>query len=138
MREPAASIALIFFGSFFLWGFGYQTVWSRLMLALSGEIIASTDSPAGRGPRYSTIYELRSDDGRTIRYVAGATDASIERSLPAGVYLLKKRWQLGYQIDRSRVAFPVRFYAVALLFGATVFLTGVVRLFSSLLTRPSP
>jgi hypothetical protein len=106
-----------------LWGFGGQTVWSRLMIDVHGVVVSSIDDPSTGAPRYATVYRIRADDGRNIQYVAGATDASLERSLPVGSRLDKSRWQLDYDVDGRRFSFPVGFYAAVIVasFGAIAF-----------------
>jgi hypothetical protein len=85
---PNPAIPLIF-GLFILWGFGYETVGSRLKTQLEGVVVSSRDIPSTGAPRYATEYTLRGPDGRESLYVAGATDASLPRSMPVGTSLKK-------------------------------------------------
>ena len=111
-------MALILAGVWVLWVFGYQTVLARYLIEVNGVIVSSADAPSKGAPRYGTYYVIRSADGRESHYTAGATDASLARSLPVGTVLRKARWQLGYEVNDHWVAFPVRFYAAML--GAAV------------------
>ena len=98
-----------------IWIFGFQTVGARLTTELDGLVVSSQDVPAGRGPRYSTEYTLRGPDGGQRIYVAGATDASLPRSLPVGTYLRKKKWRLSYTENGEIVNdFPISFYVLTL------------------------
>jgi hypothetical protein len=115
-------ILLILSGLWVLWAFGWQTVFSRLWLELDGTVVASVDVPAKGAPRYGTYYTVRSADGHDTQYVAGATDASLDRSLPVGTKLRKRRWELGYSIDGRWASFPTYFY-LPLLCAAVVALT---------------
>ena len=87
------------FALWILYGFGYQTVWVRLNTQVNGTVIASRDIPSTGAPRYATEYLIRGSNGQNSSYVAGCTDASLQRSLPIGTQLLKKRWAWGYQIN---------------------------------------
>lgn len=98
-----------------LWVFGFQTVGARLTTELDGLVVLSQDIPPGRGPRYATEYTLRGPDGVQRVYVAGATDASLPRSLPVGTYLCKKKWSLNYTKNGNAVNdFPIFFYVLTL------------------------
>src|SRR3954462_14918439 len=87
------------FASFIIWGFGYQTVWQRLTIEIEGTIVSSRDVPATGASRYATYYVVRNIAGQEQEYVAGATDASLKRSLPVGTHIHKEWGQLGYGID---------------------------------------
>lgn len=80
-----------------IWAFGFHTVGARPWTQLDGTVIGSRDIPPARGPRYATEYVLRGPAGQEIRYIAGATDSSLLRSMPVGTALKKQRWQLGYE-----------------------------------------
>lgn len=106
--NPAAPLM---FALFILWGFGYDTVGARLKIRLEGVVISSRDVPSTGAPRYATEYTLRAPDGRESVYIAGATDASLPRSLPVGTTINKQRWHLDYEKNGQRVEdFGVFFY----------------------------
>ena len=111
---PVAPIVLVVSALWILWGFEYETVVTRLTTEADGVIIASTDFPAKGAPRYGTEYVIRSSDGLDQRYVAGATDASLERSMPIGTRISKRWGQLGYLKDGQWVSFPTLFYGAML------------------------
>jgi hypothetical protein len=95
------------------WGFGLNTVGKRLYTELDGVVISSIDVPATRDARYRTDYVLRGSDGREYSYVAGATDASLPRSLPVGTHLTKRKWRLDYvQNGQTIDDFPITMYAI--------------------------
>jgi hypothetical protein len=105
----------LIFGLFILWGFGYETVGTRLKTQLEGVVVSSRDIPSTGAPRYATEYTLRGPDGRESVYVAGATDASLPRSMPVGTSLKKQRWHLAYEKNGQRVDdFGVSFYGMML------------------------
>jgi hypothetical protein len=105
----------LIFGLFILWGFGYETVGTRLKTQLEGVVVSSRDIPSTGAPRYATEYTLRGPDGRESVYVAGATDASLPRSMPVGTSLKKQRWHLDYEKNGQRVDdFGVSFYGMVL------------------------
>ena len=97
-----------------LWGFGYQTLWQRLTIQLDGVIVSSRDVPAKGAPRYATEYVVRDANGQEHRYIAGATDASLERSMPAGTRIRKGWGRLGYEADGRWIEFPVAAYSAML------------------------
>ena len=70
--------------------------------------------PSRGAPRYATDYIVRGLDGRDYTYVAGCTDASLQRSMPVGTHIRKERWRLGYEQDGNWVNFPMVFYSVVL------------------------
>jgi hypothetical protein len=74
-------MALLLFGLWIIWGFGFDTVGRRLEIQFDGVVISSRDIPKTRGPRYATEYTLRGPDGQNHIYVAGPTDASLPRSM---------------------------------------------------------
>lgn len=121
-------VALIVAGLWVLWGFGYQTVLNRLLIAENGVITASVDAPYKGAPRYASYYTIRSEDGHELSYTAGATDASLERSLPVGTRLRKNRWELGYEINGRQVSFPTGFYGSILVAALVAVVVGIFRL----------
>jgi hypothetical protein len=119
---------VIFWGLFILWGFGVHTVWARLTIDIHGVVTSSIDDPSTSAPRYSTIYTIRSDDGRKTQYVAGPTDASLARSLPVGSRVDKDQWQLDYRVNGRRASFPIGFYAAVIVFGLGAVAIGLFEL----------
>lgn len=106
-------VVLIVFGLWILWGFGFETLGSRLMTNVEGTIISSQDIPHPLAPaRHGTEYTLRTPDGGNVRYTAGATDASLSRSIPVGTYIKKQRWRLSYELNGQEIDdFSLPFYA---------------------------
>jgi hypothetical protein len=100
--------------SWIIWSFGYQTVWQRLTIQVEGTVISRSDVPETGAPRYATYYVIHGDDGVDRAYVAGATDASLARSLPVGSHIRKEWGELGYETNSRWIAFPTIFYATAL------------------------
>lgn len=106
-------VVLLMLGLWVVWGFGIETVVRRLQIEVDGVIISSRDTSPTREPRYATQYILRADDGRESSYVAGATDASLPRSLPVGTRLTKQKWRLDYEKNGQNINdFPIGFYAI--------------------------
>jgi hypothetical protein len=106
----------VFFALFILWGFGYATLWVRLTTAIDGVVVSRQYLPRtpwihGSGMRYVILKA----DSTTQEYVAGGTDASLSRNIPAGVRLQKRKWELSYSVDGKRIDdFPRYFYSVIL------------------------
>jgi hypothetical protein len=120
MKSPnPQAVILSLFAVFILWAFGLQTVWSRFATEVDGTIISSRDIPDKGAPRYATEYKIRGADGREFQYVAGATDASLERSIPVGSRIVKKWGQLGYELNGKWTSFPL--YAYSAIFGFAFF-----------------
>lgn len=108
-------IVLLLFGLWILWGFGVETVGTRLEAQFEGVVVSSRDVPPTRGPRYATEYTLRGKNGQNQIYIAGPTDASLPRDMPVGTYLNKQKWHLYYQRNEQRVDdFPIFFYQMTL------------------------
>jgi hypothetical protein len=117
MRKPQPNpIMLSLFGLWILWGFGYQTLWARLMTNVEGTVVPARDIPYPLAPaRHGTEYVLLTAKGDTDRYVAGATDASLPRNIPVGSYIKKRRWHLSYEQDTHRIYdFSIPFYVAIL------------------------
>jgi hypothetical protein len=119
-------LVLVVFGAFILWGFGANTVWPRLMLAVDGVVTQRVDMPSLGAPRFTSAYVLRSPDGADVHYSAGATDASLARGQKIGTVFRKRRWQLGYRLNGKRVGFPVLFYGLTLAFGGALLVYGAM------------
>ena len=107
---------LFVFGLWILWGFGYESLWARLVTNVEGIVISARDIPSPLAPaRHGTEYVLRAADGRSVTYIAGATDASLARNMPIGTTIKKQRWHLSYERDGQKVEdFSIAFYAVTL------------------------
>jgi len=107
---------LIVFGLWILWGFGYETLYPRLVTDIEGTVVSVKDIPYAPAPaRYGTEYIFRNSGGRTSQYTAGPTDASLSRSMPVGTYIRKQRWHFSYERNGQQVDdFGLYFY-VALL-----------------------
>jgi hypothetical protein len=107
--------ALILFGLFFLWGFGWETIEHRLLIHVDGVIVASQDVPSTGAPRYATKYTVRDPHGDEQVFWAGATDASLPRSMPIGTRILKLPWHLDYERNGNRIEFPEKFFYAPIL-----------------------
>jgi hypothetical protein len=123
-RQPPIGLALVVLWA--LWAFGYQTVWKRYDFQVNGVVVSSVDTPATGAPRYASAYVIRGDDGIDRFYTAGASDASLERSIPVGTRIDKKYGELGYWVGSQRVAFPDGFYTVILVFALGALLSAAV------------
>ncbi|MGB2675763.1 MAG: hypothetical protein WAN12_01595 [Candidatus Acidiferrum sp.] len=107
------------FSLWILYGFGYETLYQRLVTQVEGVIVSSRDVHSPNNPRYATEYIVRAADGREAGYVAGASDASLPRSLPVGTTIKKRKWHLDYERDGEHVSdFPTALYVLTL--GAAV------------------
>jgi len=113
------SVVVALFALWIMWGFGFQTLWARYNTELEGVVVSSRDMPPNGGPRYATEYVVRDDRGHETHYVAGATDGSLERSIPAGSRIEKKWGQLGYRLNGQWRSFPIAFYSAIM--GAAFF-----------------
>lgn len=105
MNRPQPNpIILAAFALWILWGFGYETLFTRLMTDVEGTVTSAQDIPYPLAPaRYGTEYVFKNAEGRTISYIAGATDASLARSMPVGTHIKKRRWYFSYQRDGKQV-----------------------------------
>jgi hypothetical protein len=104
-------VILIMAALWILWGFGYQTVWERFTTQVDGVVISSRDVPSKGAPRYGTEYVIRGSNGQEQRYDAGATDGSLERSMPVGTRIRKEWGDVGYEANGQWISFPIAFYA---------------------------
>jgi hypothetical protein len=109
------------------WGFGYETLFKRLMTDVEGTVISAEDIPSPLAPaRHGTEYILRSPTGRPISYIAGSTDASLSRNIPVGSYIKKRRWHLSYERDGQQVDdFSISFYLASLAMAVGCLVWGV-------------
>jgi hypothetical protein len=75
------------------------------------------------------MYTVRADDGATQRYVAGADDGSLPRDIPLGARITKRKWELSFILNGTRVLnFPIVFYAIALTGSLISLISGVLLL----------
>jgi len=112
VRNP---FALLGFFLFMLYAFGYETLYQRLITQVEGVVQSSRDLHSPSNPRYATEYIVRAPNGREVKYVAGASDASLPRSMPVGTTITKRRWHLDYDRDGEHVSgFPTAAYALTL------------------------
>jgi hypothetical protein len=120
---------LIAWAFWLIWAFGYQAVWQRAKVELNGTVISSVDRPAKNAPRYFSEYVVKSDAGLDQTYIAGPTDASLQRSLPVGTRVVKNRGELSYEINGSLVEFPKYFYGGVLAFAMITILAAMMMIF---------
>jgi hypothetical protein len=113
-KTDQRTVIFFFLSCFIFWGFGYQTVWQFLNIDIAGVVITSKDVPSRGAPRYVTEYVVRSSDGQDHAYVAGATDASLPRSMPVGTQIKKERGSLYYERNGEWFSFPFTFYTIVL------------------------
>ncbi len=120
MQMPKSTfnpVILIVWSLWMLWGFGYQTVWLRLVTECEGIVTSSQDIPPTRGPRYATRYMVLGLDGQSHICTAGPTEASLPRSMPVSTRIKKQRWHLGFERNGQQVNdFSVFFYSLILMF----------------------
>ena len=122
-RQPlfVLLLALIVF-----WAFGLEGIGHRLWIEVDGIVVGAVDIPAKGKPRYATEYVIRAADGSEHTYTAGATDASLPRSMPIGTQLTKKRWQLSYTRDGQLIDdFPLTANSAILGLGLGLLVWGV-------------
>ncbi|VIO75196.1 hypothetical protein [Bradyrhizobium ivorense] len=121
MKYPnSQSVILTLLALWILWSFGFQTLWARYATELDGVVVSSLDKPSKGAPRYATEYVVRDASNHDTPYVAGPTDAFLERSIPVGSRIEKKWGQLGYRLDDRWRSFPVTFYSAVM--GAAFFM----------------
>jgi hypothetical protein len=108
---PQPTIVLFISALWILWAFGYQVVWKRFTAVVDGVVISSRDVPSTGAPRYSTEYVVRDAGGNNHLYIAGATDASLKRSLPVGTEIRKEWGRLDYEVDGKQIHFSTYFYS---------------------------
>jgi hypothetical protein len=126
MKAPPQPTILLFISALWIsWSFGYRVVWPRFSTELDGVVTSSQDVPS----RGITEYVVRDASGTDHRYVAGASDASLERSLPVGTDIRKEWGRLDYEVNGKTIRFPTPFYSVvcgaalfSLLWGAMLWL----------------
>jgi hypothetical protein len=109
-----------------LYGMGYQTVFERYKLQLDGVVVESHDIPSKGASRYETEYLIRDQAGHDQLYIAGPTDASLQRSLDVGTKIHKNYGDLGYSINESWVEFPTYFYSIVMVIAVALLVSGVL------------
>jgi hypothetical protein len=111
LATRSRSVILICIGLWVLWGFGYETVGLRLSIDLNGLIVDRQTIPRNWSTHGTgTVYTVRADNGTMQRYVAGATDGSLPRDIPLGARIAKRKWELSYTLNGTRVLnFPIVF-----------------------------
>jgi hypothetical protein len=101
------------FSLFLLYGFGYETLYQRLITQVEGAVVTSRDVHTSNNPRYITEYTFRTPDGHETKYVAGSSDASLPQSMPVGTSITKRKWHLDYERDGKNVSdFPAALYVM--------------------------
>jgi hypothetical protein len=100
-------------------GFWFRSLVTRYTTELEGVVVSSRDMPANRESRYATEYVVREDGGHETHYVAGASDASLERSIPVGSRIEKKWGQLGCRLNGHWRSFLIASYSAIM--GAAFF-----------------
>jgi len=114
-RTATSPYVILGFSLFLLYGFGYETLYQRLVAQAEGVIVSSRDVHSPNNPRYITRYVLRAPDGHETNYVAGSSDASLPQSMPVGTTISKRKWHLDYERDGEHVSdFPAALYALTL------------------------
>lgn len=102
-------------------------------LNITGVIIKSTkyDDPSNKD-RYSTVYIIRDNNGNKTQYEAKNDDFSLQRDLPVGTIINKKKGKLNYSINGKIVDdFSEDYYSTVSNISIAVMLIG---LFGSIIT----
>jgi hypothetical protein len=109
------------------WGFGYETLWKRLLTDVQGTVTSARSLPYPLAPaRHATEYTFTGPDGQQQSYIAGPTDASLPRNMPVGTHIGKRRWRVSYERDGERVNdFSLLFYGLMLSVAAVCLYWGV-------------
>jgi hypothetical protein len=120
-------IVLVLFALWIFWGFGYETLWKRLLTDVQGTVTSARILPYPLAPaRHATEYTLARPDGQQQTYVAGATDASLPRDMSVGTHIVKRRWHVSYEKDGQRINdFSLLFYGLMLSVAAVCLYWGV-------------
>jgi hypothetical protein len=119
--------AFLLLGFWSLWGFGFQSLGTRLTAEVEGVVIASRDVPSTGAPRYGTEYTIRGPNGRDRSYSAGPTYGFLPRSMPVGTQIRKQRWHLDYERDGRTVNdFPIGFTSIVLGIALACVVWGIV------------
>ena len=93
---------------------GLYEIAGRLLIEVEGTIVSSQTTT---GYRPVTYHLIQRSDGQLCKYVAGPTDLSLPRRMPAGTYIKKKKYEPSYVRDGKLVQdFPLPIY-LAVLFG---------------------
>jgi hypothetical protein len=91
---------------------GTSEIYGRLAIEVDGRVFsATTECVEPQQSRCASVYVIEAASGEKQTYVAGPTDQSLKRYLPAGTMLQKRKWELAYRIDGKEVNdFPIWFY----------------------------
>jgi hypothetical protein len=109
------------------WLFAGSEICQRAMIELNGTVLSSETSCAKPyNNRCSTTYLVVDKHGLRSTYVAGPTDESLERRLPTGTLIDKKKWSLAYSVNGRHIDdFPIGFYGTLIALGALCAWSGV-------------
>lgn len=107
---PLAVLALLFAGN---------EIYQRAVVELSGTVtLSETTCVQPYNNRCSTKYVVTGENGSYATYVAGSSDASLERYLPVGTLVNKRKWSLVYSVNGKQISdFPIKFYDGVILVG---------------------
>jgi hypothetical protein len=118
-----------------IWGWGYETLWARLVTEVDGTVISRQYIPRTPLTHGSLVqYRIRRADGLTLDYSAGSTDASLSKNISVGTQLQKDKWELSYRLDGKRIDDFPRFFYFSMIAVAFALLFWARRIFSE--TRP--
>ena len=122
-RESIPNLAPL---ALLIWFFAGHEIYQRADVVLNGVIVSSkTYCVQPYNNRCDTEYVVESQDHARIAYVAGPTDASLKRRLPAGTQIRKDKWSLAYFVNGKKVDdFPIKFYGGLMVFGLICSLFG--------------
>jgi len=92
---------------------GISEIHGRAVIELDGRISSvATKCVEPQHNRCASVYVIEAENRSRKTYVAGPTDQSLRRDLPAGTYIQKRKWELGYRIDGTPIEdFPIVFYS---------------------------
>ena len=87
-------------------------IYSRAEIDVEGQVLSiESKCQEPQHNRCVSTYVLASKNGLHSSYSAGPNDASLQRNVPVGAYLVKHRWHLSYSIDNQEIDdFPIGFY----------------------------
>jgi hypothetical protein len=117
-QQKASPAVLLFFSLWILWGFGFETVGTRLRIQLNGAVISSRDIPPSRGPRYATGIRP-TEPGRSrnqlhcrgdrcfvaAKYASGNLHPKAEMA-----FLLGEKWRAGGRLSDSLLCSNQRYW----------------------------
>lgn len=131
-KSPKPHLIFIVIGLWFSW-LPISEIYNRASIELQGVITSSnTSCVQPQNNRCSTVYLTQNSTSSTSKYIAGSTDASLQRYLPIGTKIEKLKWQLNYKINEKVVNdFPIGFYGGVLTFCITALGFGIYKEFKS-------